>query len=94
MSSNLLANLNKIHTTELGVERLRKNLALADTDVVAWCKDRIKTANSIIKQGKNWYVYTENTIITVNASSFTIITAHIAKEQLTTIQATRFHSQQ
>ncbi|MDR2952402.1 MAG: DUF3781 domain-containing protein [Treponema sp.] len=28
------------------------------------------------KKGKNWYVSFENCILTVNARSFTIITAH------------------
>jgi len=80
MNLDLLANLDKIHTTELGVERIRKNLGLLDVDVVAWCKDRIRDASSIVKRGKNWYVYTDSTTITVNATSFTIITAHKAKK--------------
>ncbi|MCL2843005.1 MAG: DUF3781 domain-containing protein [Oscillospiraceae bacterium] len=80
MDANLLANLDKMHTTELGVVRIKKNLDLADTDIIAWCKDKIRTASNITKQGKNWYVHTDNAVITVNASSFTIITAHKAKK--------------
>ncbi|MCL2838930.1 MAG: DUF3781 domain-containing protein [Oscillospiraceae bacterium] len=80
MSADLLSNLDKIHTTELGVKRIKKNLELADnTDVVAWCKREIENANDIIRRGKNWYVHTDNAIITVNAYSFTIITAHKSK---------------
>ena len=73
----LLANLGKMQTTELGIKRIRKNLGLADdVDVVAWCKDKTRAASNIVKRGKNWYVYTENVVITVNSTSFTIITAH------------------
>lgn len=76
---DLLTNLDKIHTTELGVERIRKNLGLIDADVVAWCRGRIRDANDVVKRGKNWYAYTDGATITVNATSFTIITAHKAK---------------
>lgn len=76
MYMDLLNNLDKIHTTQLGIERIRRNLDLDDVDVVVWCKDKIKNESNIVRRGKNWYVYTDNAIITVNASSFTIITAH------------------
>jgi len=36
----LLKNLDKIHTTELGLERIKRNLGLTDVDVVVWCKDK------------------------------------------------------
>ena len=68
--------MNKIHTTELGVERIRRNLDLQTDDVVSWCKQKIEQADEIIRKGKNWYVYTDNSVITVNAHSYTIITAH------------------
>jgi len=80
MNTELLSKLDQIHTTELGIERIRRNLDLTDVDVVAWCKDQIKEANHIVKRGKNWYVHTDHAIITVNASSFTIITAHKVKK--------------
>jgi len=76
MKANLLVNFDKVHTTELGVERIRRNLGLDDIDVVAWCKNKIRDADNIVRRGKNWYVYTDHEIITVNASSLTIITAH------------------
>ena len=79
-ATDLSANLDKIHTTELGVERIRRNLDLADVDVVAWCKDKIRDADNIVRQGKNWYVHIGNAIITVNASGYTIITAHKVKK--------------
>jgi hypothetical protein len=56
--------------------RIKKNLELETVDVVNWCKKKIKNADDIIRKGKNWYVHKENTIITINANSYTIITAH------------------
>jgi len=74
--SDLLNHLDKIKTTELGVMRIKRNLNLDVPDVVTWCKEKIMKADEILKKGKNWYVQVEGCIITVNASSFTIITAH------------------
>ena len=69
-SNDLLENINKLHTTELGIIRIRKNLNLDTDDVVQWCKNKITDSNAlIIKKGKNYK-------ITVNGSSYTIITAH------------------
>jgi hypothetical protein len=76
MFDDLLKNINKIHTTPLGIIRIKKNIDLETVDVVNWCKKKIKNADHIIKEGKNWYVYKENIIITINATSYTIITAH------------------
>jgi ribosomal protein S18 acetylase RimI-like enzyme len=69
-------NTDKIHTTPMGAERVRRNLNLQTDDVVAWCKEAVIHADIIIGQGKNWYVYGSGTVITINAYSFTIITAH------------------
>ncbi|MCL2368336.1 MAG: DUF3781 domain-containing protein [Oscillospiraceae bacterium] len=77
MNAELSANLDKVQTTKLGAERIRRNLGLADIDVVAWCKNRIRDADNIVRRGKNWYVHTGDDILTVNASSFTIITAQM-----------------
>lgn len=80
--NELLKNLDKLHTTELGVVRIKRNLSLDTDDVVDWCKTKINSAHAvIIRNGKNWYVSADNCIITVNAYSYTIITAH--KDQLT-----------
>jgi hypothetical protein len=49
---------------------------LETNDVVDWCKQKIKQTDSIYKKGKNLYVSFENCIITINANSYTIITAH------------------
>ena len=79
MGTDLLNNLDKVHTTELGIIRVRRNLALDTEDVVAWCIQKIENADNIIRQGKNWYAYVDNIKITVNAHSYTIITAHREK---------------
>lgn len=72
--------LDLLHTTELGAMRIKKNLALDTGDVIAWCKDQILSDNAVItKNGKNWYVQTDDCIITINASSYTVITAHPQK---------------
>lgn len=72
-----MKNLNQLHTTKQGVIRIKRNLSLETDDVVAWCKAKINSLNAhILRQGKNWYIQVEDSIITVNASSFTIITAH------------------
>lgn len=77
----LLANLGKIHTTEMGIDRIKRNLGLTADDVVLWCKERIISDDcQITRSGKNWYAETENCIITVNAYSYTIITAHKSKK--------------
>ncbi|NLD17173.1 MAG: DUF3781 domain-containing protein [Tissierellia bacterium] len=76
----LLQNLNKLHTTKLGVERIKRNLSLDTEDVVHWCKIKINSPDAIIeRKGKNWYVDIDDCILTVNANSFTIITAHKIK---------------
>lgn len=79
--NELLKNLDKLHTTELGVERMKRNLSLDTDDVVDWCKTKINSANAFItRKGKNWYVNVGNYILTVNSYSYTIITAHKKKE--------------
>lgn len=76
----LLDNIDKIHTTEMGVVRIRKNLQLKDTDVIEWCCKQISRQDSTIyRQGKNWYVEVDDSIITINAYSYTVITAHKKK---------------
>lgn len=76
-SEILLKNLGKIHTTPMGVDRIKRNLHLSDIDVVDYCKKLISSPGcNIFRQGKNWYCEIDSTIITVNAKSYTIITAH------------------
>ncbi len=76
----LLDNIDKIHTTSMGVERIRKNIKIDVEDVVLYCKDKILDKNAIIyKKGKNWYCEVDNLIIAINSYSYTIITAHVKK---------------
>lgn len=78
MSSVLLANINKIHTTNLGVDRIKKNLRMEIEDVVEFCKNMILDQKAYIyKIGKNWYCETGDIKITINSHSYSIITAHI-----------------
>ena len=80
MVNELILNLDKLHTTELGVERIKRNLSLDTNDVVAWCKEAINKLNcEITREGKNWYAKIDDCKITVNALSYTIITAHKVK---------------
>lgn len=79
-NSELLCSLDKIHTTELGEMRIKQNLSLDSADVVEWCKDKISSKNAVIsRKGKNWYIYVDHCILTINAYSYTIITAHKEK---------------
>jgi hypothetical protein len=80
-TDELLYNLDRVHTTELGVLRIKKNLSLDVPDVVEWCKRAIVNADEIIRAGKNWYTRFGDTVITVNARSYTIITAHKERTQ-------------
>ena len=72
----LLNNINKIHTTEMGIMRIKRNLELKTNDVVKWCKNKTLKSNEIYRKGKNYYVSGKGFIITINAHSYTIITAH------------------
>ena len=75
----LISNIDKIHTTELGIIRIKRNLNI-DCDVVKYCKDKVLDKNSIIyKQGKNWYIEIDNIKITINSYNYSIITAHKIK---------------
>jgi hypothetical protein len=47
------------------------------TDVVEWCRQKIREPDCIItRKGKNWYAVADDNEITINAYSYTIITAH------------------
>ena len=77
MKSNMLHNIDKLHTTNLGVERIKKNLNI-NGDVVNYLKYKILDKNCIItKKGKNYYCEIDNIIITVNSYNYCIITAHL-----------------
>ena len=73
----LLDNIDKLHSTEGGILRVRNNLKLGDIDIVKWCQEKVQQADAVItKKGKNWYVYVAGCKLTINGSSYTNITAH------------------
>ena len=41
--NDLLKNLDRLHTTDLGIERIGRNLSLNGTEVVEWCRERIES---------------------------------------------------
>lgn len=77
MTNVLLLNMDKIHTTILGKERIIKNLKLNDIDIVNYLKNKILSKECIIyKKGKNYYCEIDNIRITINSYNYCIITAH------------------
>ena len=73
----LISNIDRIHTTKLGIERIKNNLKINDVDVIKYLKEKIRDKNCVItKRGKNYYCEIENLIITVNSDNYCIITAH------------------
>lgn len=76
----LIQNIDKVHTTELGIDRIKRNLKLDTDDVVLYCKNKVMDKNcNIYNEGKNWYCEIDNIRITINSYSYTIITAHLVK---------------
>ncbi len=75
--NQLVNNIDRLHTTELGIMRIKRNLEIDTYDVVEYCKKLILDKRAAIsRKGKNWYISISGCIITVNAHSYTIITAH------------------
>ena len=73
----LIENADHIHTTDMGMKRIARNLGLSDTDPVQVCRNIVLDNDSIIwRQGKNWYCENSGVVITINSYSYTIITAH------------------
>ena len=61
----LLSNIDKLHTTEMGIDRIKRNLKINTENVVKYCKEKILDNNcNIYKQGKNWYCEVDNIKIT------------------------------
>nr|WP_299516264.1 DUF3781 domain-containing protein [uncultured Rummeliibacillus sp.] len=73
----LIENIDRLHTTVRGVDRIQRNLKIDTEDVVGYCKNLILNPQChIYRRGKNWYCEIGDIKITVNAYSYTIITAH------------------
>ena len=80
MKKELLDNIDEIHTTKMGLDRIKNNLKLDNTDVVEYCKKVVLDKNCVIRVcGKNYYCEFDNIIITINKYSYTIITAHLIR---------------
>ena len=77
-NNELLINIDKIHTTKLGIERIKKNLKLDTDDVINYLKNIIFDKEcKIYKKGKNYYCETYDIKITINSNNYSIITAHL-----------------
>ena len=48
MANELLENLDRLQTTELGVIRIKKNLSLNVENVIEWCKEKTSLSNAKI----------------------------------------------
>ena len=81
--NDLLSNLDRLHTTPLGIQRVIRNLSLEvpSPGIVGWCREQIAKSHAvIIRRGKNYYVHVDRYIFTVNAGSYTLITAHRTRQ--------------
>lgn len=72
----LAERIGELHTTEMGAERIKRNLNLGVCDAVKWCQEQVAQCTHLSRKGKNWYAVTKDAVITINARSLTIITAH------------------
>ena len=78
MKNILVENIDKLHTTKMGEDRILNNLKLEKCNVVEYCKNKILSESAqIYKKWKNRYCEVENIKITINSYSYTIITAHM-----------------
>lgn len=74
--AQLLSNLDKVHTTVQGNERVCGNLGIT-CDGASYCKKLVAQKDCVVeRQGKNYYATVDDVQITINAYSYTIITAH------------------
>lgn len=79
---------DKLHISDAGTARVRRNLKMPDTDLVQWCKETVQQADLIITQGKYCYVYRQGVVITVRLPAKTIITAHPLRAKVRPMQTT------
>ena len=50
----LLDNIDKIHTTEMGIDRIKRNLKIDTADVVEYCKNKVLDKNCNICTMYDW----------------------------------------
>lgn len=75
----LLSNIDKIHTTLLGSERIKKNINIKDNEIEYIKKIILDKESIIYKKGKNYYCEINNIKITINSYNYCVITAHKLK---------------
>ena len=78
MPEEIQKRFDEIHTTPMGIDRIKRNLKLTcpDSAVVGWCKAKIAAPESeFLLKDKNWYITSGNAVFTLNKYSMTIITA-------------------
>ena len=48
----LLSDIDKVHTTKMGIDRIKKNLKIDTNDVVEYCKNKVldKSCNIYTRQ--------------------------------------------
>ena len=77
MKEILLANLDKLHTTDFGKVRLQKNLLLREENPVLWAKGLIQRSETKIShKEKNFFLSDSYIVLAIHTSSYTIIIGH------------------
>ena len=68
---------DRLRTTPMGAERIRKNLNLDTEDVIGYCRALIMREDCRVdRRGKNLYCESGGVRLTVHGHSCTVITAH------------------
>lgn len=79
--NEFLQNIDRLHTTILGEERIRKNLGLMKcSDIVSFLKKKLVNEKfTLSSKGKNYYCVVGDICLTINRFTYTIITARKLK---------------
>lgn len=73
----VISNIDKVHTTRLGKERIINHIKIDENDIVDYLKNKIQDDKcSVFKRGKNYYCDIDDLRITLNSFNYCIITAH------------------
>ena len=76
----LILNIDKVHTTSLGIKRIKNNINIDDEDIFLYLKNKIMSDScNIYMKGKNYYCEVDGIRITINSYNYCIITAHIMR---------------
>ena len=80
--ANAKVDIVKLHTTARGLERIARNLSISRETALSYCISIITDERAdVVRRGKNLYFTGNDTVVTVNAGSHTIITAHRLKNE-------------